>query len=336
MRRAALFHYAIPLEAGTVLRDRRIKTRSGLLVRLEEDDREGWGEIAPLVGFSAESLDEARQDAIAWLSRWCRGESDSESRLSRWCRGELDSESRLPSVAFGLSCAQAELSGELPGEGNYDSALLCNGDPDELIDRLRQQRATVAKMKVGLYEPVRDGVMVNLLLEAVPGLTLRLDANRSWSPDKAARFAHFVASEYRSRIAFIEEPCRTAAESRRFALETGIALGWDESAREPGFTLKAEPHLRAVIIKPTLTGSLHAVRQRVELAQRAGLVAVIGSSLESSLGLTQLARIARWLTPDALPGLDTLALMQQQLIRCWPGSALPVVSQGELESIWQS
>jgi O-succinylbenzoate synthase len=37
---------------------------------------------------------------------------------------------------------------------------------------------------------------------------------------------------------------------------------------------------------------------------------VISSSIESSLGLTQLARIAAWLTPQTLPGLDTLALMR--------------------------
>jgi O-succinylbenzoate synthase len=42
---------------------------------------------------------------------------------------------------------------------------------------------------------------------------------------------------------------------------------------------------------------------------------VISSSIESSLGLTQLARIAAWLTPDTIPGLDTLNLMQAQLIR---------------------
>ncbi len=36
----------------------------------------------------------------------------------------------------------------------------------------------VAKVKVGLWEAVRDGMVVNLLLEAIPDLQLRLDANR--------------------------------------------------------------------------------------------------------------------------------------------------------------
>ncbi|MEM6160788.1 o-succinylbenzoate synthase [Erwinia sp. P6884] len=321
-RRALLFRYRIPLEAGVVLRDSRIKYREGLLVKIGEAGREGWGEIAPLPGFSHETPDAAQQEAA--------------ERLRRWVNCGHDTESALPSVAFGLSCARAELAGELPGGADWHSATLCSGDPDELLLRLGAQPAPVAKMKVGLYEPVRDAMMVNLLLEALPQLTLRLDANRSWSQEKARRFAGFIAPAQRARIAFIEEPCRTPAISSQFAAETGLALAWDESSREAGFHLAVTPQLRAVIIKPSLTGSLSSVRERITQAHQAGLSAVISSSLESSLGLTQLARLARWLTPAAMPGLDTLGLMQQQLIRRWPGSPLPLRTEESLEIVWRS
>ena len=62
----------------------------------------------------------------------------------------------------------------------------------------------------------------------------------------------------------------------------------------------AEEGVRAVVIKPTLTGSLEKVREQVQAAHALGLTAVISSSIESSLGLTQLARIAAWLTPDTI------------------------------------
>ncbi|CAX60580.1 o-succinylbenzoate synthase [Erwinia billingiae Eb661] len=321
MRRAGLYGWEIPLEAGVVLRDRRLKTRSGLLVRLTEADREGWGEISPLPGFSTESLDDARHATLVWLAAWCRGENLADCPL--------------PSVAFGLSCAQAELNGQLPDEGNFNSALLCVGDPDDLFLRLQQQAEPLAKMKVGLYEAVCDGLMVNLLLEALPALTLRLDANRSWSLEKALTFARYVPEQLRSRIAFLEEPCRDPQESRHFAAETGIAIAWDESTREAGFQPRAEPHVSAVILKPTLLGSLQKVRAMAQQAQQAGLTVVISSSLESSLGLTQLARIAQGLTPGTTPGLDTLNLMQHQLVRRWPGCELPLIASDALEVIWQ-
>ncbi|EOI3455221.1 o-succinylbenzoate synthase [Cronobacter turicensis] len=320
MRAAQLYRYQVPMDAGVVLRERRLKTRDGLLVRLRDNGREGWGDIAPLPGFSEETLDAALPAARDWLLAWQRGDASALPAMA--------------SVAFGLSLAQAELHGTLPQAGNYHVAPLCTGDPDELFARLAGQRGdNVAKVKVGLYEAVRDGMVVNLLLEALPALRLRLDANRAWTPVKAQQFAKYVNPAYRSRIEFIEEPCKTPDDSRAFAAHTGIAIAWDESLRERGFTVAAEHGLRAVVIKPTLTGSLERVREQIACAHAAGLTAVISSSLESSLGLTQLARLAAWLTPGVTPGLDTLALMQAQLVRPWPDSPLPCWSVDALEPL---
>lgn len=318
MRRAQVYRWQIPMDAGVVLRERRLKTRDGLLVALSEDGREGWGEISPLPGFSLETLEQAQEAVLAWVDTWLAGqESDWPSE---------------PSAAFGLSCALAELQGALPQAADYRAAPLCTGDPDELVVALAAMTGEkVAKVKVGLYEAVRDGMVVNLLLEAIPDLRLRLDANRAWTPLKAQQFAKYVNPDYRPRIVFIEEPCRSREDSRAFAQETGIAIAWDESLREAGFCFAAEPCLSAVVIKPTLTGSLQRVREQVDAAHALGLTAVISSSIESSLGLTQLARIAAWLTPQTLPGLDTLSLMQTQLVRRWPDSPLPCADIASLD-----
>ncbi|WMY73241.1 o-succinylbenzoate synthase [Buttiauxella selenatireducens] len=320
MRQVELWRFQVPMDAGVVLRDRRLKTRDGLLVRLTDGDKQGFGEISPLPGFSAETVDDAQAAALRWLQGWQAGDG-----------GELPD---MPSVAFGLSCALAEISGELPQAADYRAAPLCTGDPDELfamLDAIPGEK--IAKVKVGLYEAVRDGMVVNLLLEAIPDLRLRLDANRGWTQLKAQQFAKYVNPDYRPRIAFIEEPCKTREQSREFARETGIAIAWDESLREPGFEFAAEPGVTALVIKPTLTGSLEKVRQQVEQIHALGLTAVISSSIESSLGLTQLARIAAWLTPQTLPGLDTLSLMQAQLVREWPNSPLPCWSLESLERV---
>ncbi|MEP9247950.1 hypothetical protein ABKT97_22195, partial [Enterobacter hormaechei] len=70
---------------------------------------------------------------------------------------------KLPS-----SSASAQL---MPNAANYRAAPLCTGDPDELFALLSGMPGEkVAKIKVGLYEAVRDGMVVNLLLEAIPDL----------------------------------------------------------------------------------------------------------------------------------------------------------------------
>ncbi len=320
MRNAQVYRWQIPMDAGVVLRERRLKTRDGLFVRLSLGEAEGWGEISPLPGFSHETLEEAQAAVVSWVQAW---QQDGVPPLPS-----------LPSVAFGLSCALAELNDELPQAADYRAAPLCTGDPDELFAVLEAMPGEkVAKVKVGLWEAVRDGMVVNLLLEAIPDLQLRLDANRAWTPLKAQQFAKYVNPDYRPRIAFIEEPCRSRDDSRAFAQETGIAIAWDESLREPDFSFTAEPGVKSVVIKPTLTGSLQRVREQVAAAHAQGLTAVISSSIESSLGLTQLARIAAWLTPETMPGLDTLNLMQAQLIRRWPGSELPCMTHESLDPL---
>jgi len=313
-----LYRYSIPVDSQLVLRNRFLKQREGLLVQVKCNDNEGWGEIAPLPEFSQETLEQAQAQAIDWLKRWDIARSQNE---------KLPLEGLYPSVAFGLSCALAEMQGKLGIEGNYHTAPLCYGDPDELYDELNQMAwEKVAKVKVGLYEANRDGLIVDMLLEAIPDLTLRLDANRSWTPAKAQLFAKYVKPQHRSRIQFIEEPCKTQVESRQFAQETGIALAWDESTREAGFEVKKEPNLTALVIKPTLVGSLERCVEMINQAHAQGLKVVISSSIESSFGLTQLARIAKQYTPNMTPGLDTLDLMSMQVVRPWAGSDLPVAN----------
>lgn len=320
MRRAQVYRWQIPMDAGVVLRERRIKNRDGLFVHLQQGEKQGWGEISPLPGFSLESLEDAQAALLSWVNGWREGASPALPEV--------------PSAAFGISCALAELDGTLPDAADYRAAPLCSGDPDELFAALSAMPGEkVAKVKVGLYEAVRDGMVVNLLLEAIPDLRLRLDANRAWTPLKAQQFAKYVNPAYRDRIAFMEEPCKTRYDSRAFAQETGIAIAWDESLREADFQFLAEPGVSAVVIKPTLTGSLDKVRKQVAAAHALGLTAVISSSIESSLGLTQLARIAAWLTPQTIPGLDTLNLMQAQLVRRWPESTLPLVDIEALEPL---
>ncbi|WP_369310790.1 o-succinylbenzoate synthase [Providencia rettgeri] len=323
MRKAKIYSFSLPMEAGVILRYQRLKTRDGLLVCLQEGDNEGWGEISPLPEFSQETLEEATAETII--------------RLNEWVKYGKISDSQLPSVAFGCSCAVAELAGELPKEADYRKAPLCSGDPDDLILSLdAMEGEKVAKVKVGLYEAVRDGMVVDLLLEAVPELKLRLDANRSWTRVKADGFAKYVNPDYRDRIAFLEEPCKTREDSLQFAADTGINIAWDESVREPDFKVEAQPGVVAIVIKPTLTGSLDYCRTLVEDAHRLGLQAVISSSIETSFGLTQLARVAHWLTPDTIPGLDTVSLIQSQLVRPWPKCSIPLQQLDDLTVIWHS
>ncbi len=328
MREAKIYRYCLPMDSGVILRDNKLTERIGYIVELSENGQVGLGEVAPLTGFSIENTEEAGLQLQDQAERWVAG-------------FPVDYANMYPSVAFGLSMAQLELTGTLPREGQYQVAPLCTGDPDELIPKLNEMEGEkVAKIKVGLYEPIRDGMLVNLFLESIPQLTLRLDANRSWTPEKAQQFAKYVTPSLRQRISFLEEPCRSPGNSLSFAINTGIAIAWDETlqdaARREDFRLEELTGVKAIIIKPTLIGSVDFCIKLIEKAKSLGMKAVISSSIESSIGLTQLARFAQWQLPDEVPGLDTIGLFKAQLEQGWPKCKLPIVSLAEQELVWHS
>ncbi|ANU36837.1 o-succinylbenzoate synthase [Vibrio scophthalmi] len=329
MRSAKLYRYALPMDSGVILRERRLTEREGFVIELAEDGRIGRGEVAPLPGFSCETMEEVYTQLIEQLNGWKNGEP------------ALDESELYPSVAFGLSMAQLELEGGLPSEGMYRSAPLCSGDPDELLPKLNAMEGKkVAKIKVGLYEPIRDGMLVNLFLESIPDLNLRLDANRAWTKEKALKFASYVTPSYRQRIEFIEEPCQVPGDSFSFAIDTGIALAWDETlqhaVRKPEFKLTDFTGVKTIVIKPTLIGSVQTCIGLIAAAKLLGIKTVISSSIETSLGLTQLARFAKWQLPDEVPGLDTIGLYAEQLEVPWPDSPLPLKKLSEQALIWQA
>lgn len=102
MRSAQVYRWQIPMDAGVVLRDRRLKTRDGLYVCLRDGEREGWGEISPLPGFSQETWEEAQTALLTWVNDWLQGSEGLPE---------------MPSVAFGASCALGGTDWRLAGGG---------------------------------------------------------------------------------------------------------------------------------------------------------------------------------------------------------------------------
>ena len=99
MRSAQVYRWQIPMDAGVVLRDRRLKTRDGLYVCLREGEREGWGEISPLPGFSQETWEEAQSVLLAWVNNWLAGDCELP---------------QMPSVAIGRTDRCVAASSQLP------------------------------------------------------------------------------------------------------------------------------------------------------------------------------------------------------------------------------
>lgn len=311
MRKFSLYRYRIEMQSGLILRNQTQHFRCGLICCLNDGERQGWGEIAPLSGFSRETLEQAESQAKNWLNAW-------QNHI------EQNIEALFPSVAFGLSMAQLEMRQGFSGPTRFPSVPLCSDSEPATIKRLIRQKQPMVKLKVGRNTPSQDAETLHRLLTAIPNLFLRLDANRAWNLETASFFAGKLSRAEKQRILFIEEPCQTTEQSLQFAQSQQIRIAWDESVQLKSFVLKRQPWLTAIVIKPTLIGSVEKCLDLIKRAHQFGMQAVISSALESSLGLSQLADLARSFTPQTAAGLDTLSLMKQQLIRAFPGSTLPL------------
>ena len=64
-----LYRYQLPLTQPLTFHDQTITQREGLLLHWGSS----WSEIAPLPGFSRETLAEAEQEAIAFLTAFKQG-----------------------------------------------------------------------------------------------------------------------------------------------------------------------------------------------------------------------------------------------------------------------
>jgi len=296
----------------------------------------GRGEIAPLPGFSKETAAQAKQQLEGVIKIWLE-------------QGVVDLSACYPSVAFGFSMALLELESGLPqaAHGNHhaNSALLLAADKSLIKTKHAQLvSSTLCKLKIAMQPSVEaachDGDIARYLLQTYSHLRLRLDANRRWPLDAALAFANQLPAEYRQRIDFIEEPCQIPSECLQFSQITGIAIAWDESLREVDKDPQEQGALqlisssnsvvKAIVIKPMLTGTVAYCAKLIEYAHKQGLTVVISSSLESSFGLSQLARLAQSLTPETIPGLDTVNVFKQQLAVPWPNCRLPLMPLSQL------
>jgi o-succinylbenzoate synthase len=156
--------------------------------------------------------------------------------------------------------------------------------------------ARCLKIKAATPEPVLR------IAAAVPGVRLRVDANRSWPrADVEAWLAQLAGLP----IDYVEEPCVDAHELLAWSLPCRIAL--DESligldAAELARAV-ASPMLAALILKPTLLGGFARCHELAALAHRHGVAPIVTHALEGPIGTAACIELARSIGGDVPVGL---------------------------------
>jgi O-succinylbenzoate synthase len=335
-----LYRFSLPLRGPLVLGGTTLHRREGLLLRLSGDDgSEGWGESAPLPGFSEEGLDQT----IVQLRRLAgsligREVTDDWTDRNGAFGQELERIAPAPSVRFGIELAiwnlcAASSEKSLPelfvGPPRVPVNGLLSGSWDQVLEeaqRMKNAGYEAVKLKVGARTVAGDARLVRKLVEELgTTVSLRLDANRAWDYDQAAEFLGGTP-----RFEYLEEPLADPAPLPQLVREFGRPVALDEAlvGMEPE-ELEEHRYARAVVLKPTLLGGISNTLRMAERALRLGMTPVVSSAYESGVGTAALVALAAGIGERPVPaGLDTYRALADDVLDTPLGLPAPSVDVG--------
>ncbi len=161
------------------------------------------------------------------------------------------------------------------------------------------------KVKVGL-DPADVDRVIRISREA-PGVPVRIDANQAWDLDTTSRNVEALL-DGGVTLEFLEQPLPAwdlagHAELRR---RWGTPIVLDESVFTVHDLRRAIDADSADIVNIKLAkcGGIHAGLAMAKEATAAGLGLMVGSMMESELGVSAAAALAATISPDAVHDLD--------------------------------
>ncbi|WP_103019174.1 o-succinylbenzoate synthase [Salinibacter altiplanensis] len=315
---SALYRYELPLTAPLQVGGEQVARRRGVLVRLVAGQGAvGWGDAAPLPGFSDEALGDVEEHARTVLPRWTgRSLFDAPEDLDTMLGGLSFGADAPASFRFSMESALVQVIAAVRETSRPDvlgaprrvvalNALLPRSTANGPAQAVRRQKDgyRAIKVKVGRGDVEADIDRVQAIRRALnASVALRVDANRAWSYREAVTFSEGIDA---LNIAYVEEPLANPAGLGALIEDTGLPVALDETTRETApSTLRDLPDVTAVVLKPTLLGGLRRTREWGTVARETDALPVLSASYESGVGLQMLVALAAT-GPEVAVGLST-------------------------------
>ena len=287
--------YRLPFTKPILLGSEWHTYREGLLIRrVLPGVCEGWGEVAPLPGFSSESLSDVIRVMVG-----------------------PDHGARFPSVICGMEMAEQQWASHttpVREQSSISQCALLMGHPEAILMQAGEYRSLgydAVKLKVGM-RPLEVEIRLTKSLRKVLGdrISIRLDANRAWSFSEALEFASGIQD---ADVAFVEEPLKNRVRLPEVARYMPVAL--DETLRElPLGSLTDHDYASAIILKPMLMGGLGVTEAWAREATGLGMDAVLSASFESGIGMANLIHLAARVPCDFPVGFDTYRFLEKDVL----------------------
>lgn len=323
-----IYTYEVPFKKPFFVKDLELTKRKGIILHLQIDKYEGFGEIAPLENFSTESFEEALEQTIALKTHILNDEIPKhveklDGRLNKW----LEKYKLMPSVQFGIETAILNLitsTRNIPlyklitesfEEEIFISGLL-QGSKEEILKQASEMiNQGFKSLKLKVSNSIEEDIeKVNSLHDIITGKALlHIDANQKWEIDQAMIFGNHVNF---TDIDYIEEPFSKIEDISNFYNKTLIPVALDETLQKKSFNdIKSIDGVDVVILKPTMIGGIDKTWEIIKEGKRLAIRAIISSSFETSIGVLALANLAGAIDHNKFSGLDTLKYFEEDLLK---------------------
>lgn len=324
---ASLYRYVLPLREPLLTGRGPITHRRGVLVCLRDAlGNSGWGEAAPLRGWSGPDL----ATTADVLARWLRSGAPTgdpaspvphiDARLSgapcAWAAisgATADLEARRLGMTLAEFLASETPEARDPVSSPVATAALLEGETPSAVAGAAAAAGAAGfgtvKLKVGKRPLATDVARVAAVREVSPDVALRLDANGAWGSEAP------VALEALSRFEpeLVEEPCQGLDELRALQARTTVPIAADESLPPLADLQRHLPlGVGVAVLKPSALGDPRSVLRAVVALRESGTEVVVGSFLESAVGLAMATHVAA-VAGGPAAGLGTAAMLLEDV-----------------------
>ena len=278
--------YSIPFTNPLRTSGHTYTHRDGIWLCIKWEDYSGWGEAAPLVGFSKELLQEVHY-TLEGFHQAIDGEIiDTEEMLFLI---EAHTEGN-PSARFALETAFYDLLAK-HSDQSISTYLNPNAFTEISVNGIASMHTPedgfhVLKVKVGFRNLFDEMEHLDLLRSSYgENILFRLDVNGAFDLPKAIRFCKEMEA---FNIDYIEQPLPSGelVDLAELRYHTNIPIAIDESLTDFDSAEKNIEQQTAdvFVIKPMISGGFVESKKIVELARQENIRVVITSSLETEVG----------------------------------------------------
>jgi len=322
------FHcYKYQLSFDEVLQNSQtsFEHRQGFILEYDKDGFAFWGEVAPLPGYSRETLEDVEELLQSHKENLEVALSNDEPINA--LQPFYDGPGTLPpSLQFGLDTLAYQIKAsrenvslqKLLFEKNRDkiavNALLSlhSNKLFETLDQQLQEGFKTVKFKIGI-DFNQELNKLNNIRSQYPDLKIRLDLNQGWTLKEALRNCPKLL---KLDIEYCEEPLKEVTPKNYEILSEhcDLPLALDESVVTCDFWPNLLPYTSFIILKPMLLGSFNTIFETKRLADTLNNKAVITTSLESGIGRNIIAILASGLgAAKTAQGLATGRMLAQDV-----------------------